>query len=239
MTSALSHRIHQTDQVVTARRRVLEAAKVRRPLVVLGPTGSGKTTAVTRAVERAANDLGIHRAITMASRRPSAAEFTRSVIEAITGEDCPTMPRSQLDTALLGLLRDTPTIVMVDEAMRLGGPVLDQLQYLWEQQRTCFVLIAVPQFSKHLDRSTTLTSRSDRLVFERPDATEIRSIVTAMHPAFANAEPNAIVAFNQYAQSNLHVWLRASEKIDEYVKSHGAEPVLDHEMVDLLRRELG
>lgn len=239
MTTTFSHRIHQTDQVVTARRRVLEAARVNRPLMALGPSGSGKTTAMTGAVERAAEALGMRAVFTMASRRPSSVEFTRSLIESITGDECAQMTGARLDKVLIELLGAESMIVMVDEAMRLGGPVLDQLQYVWERQRTCFVLVAVPAFARHLDKSTTLTSRSDRMHFVRPTDDEIASVVAAMHPAFDNAAPNAILAFNQYAQSNLHIWLRASEKIEEWARSHNVKPILDHEMVVLLRRELG
>lgn len=239
MTTTFTPHIHQTDLLVIARRRVLEAAKVRRPLVVIGPSGSGKTTAVTRAVEFAGDQLKARAVTVLASRYPAPVDFIRAVIEAITGESYAKLTGARLNHVLIDLLREEPTIVMVDEAARLRPAALDVIQYIWELQRFCIVLVAVPELIDSLNKATTLTSRSDRVRFALPNDDEIVDITAAMHPAFGAAAPNAIRSFNQYARSNLHVWLRASEKIDEWVTTYNAEPVLDHDMVQLLRRELG
>lgn len=237
-TATLAEQLHRTDQVNTAQRRVVEVAHERRLLAIIGPTGAGKSAASRAAVEHAAAKLDRRAAYVLVPRRPTAAEFTSRVIEALTGEPSPRLAGHRLDDHLLRLLDERESIILIDEAQRIGLPVFDQLQYLWETRRTCMVLVATPEFERFLANAVTLDSRTDKLQFIRPADDDLRNVLAVMHPAFATAPPSIVRSLNRRFDSNLHKWRRCAEKIDYFATHYEIEPVLDEEMVEVLLREM-
>lgn len=226
-----------TPEVPQLRRMVEEAAEERRLCVITGPSGSRKTTLSLHAAERAATKLG-HRVGRDASKmKPKGNDLYRQLIESVT-ERPACGSRDALVEQWLDIVREQPTIFVIDEAHRFGPAGLEEIEWLWELHRTCFLLVGLDRLAKTVNKNETLVSRRDWVQLDRLEGAERDRVLVTIHPAFSKLTAGARRWLEQRCGDNLHDWRRMADKLERVAALHDLPAVFGDKQLEAVKRDL-
>lgn len=235
--STLVPTLVENDQLLATRRKVLSSAKRKRMVAITGPSGSGKTEAALDAARRACAELDLFQVHILTPRRLEPTVYTDRAIEAF-GVTKPNGSGRVRDDFLVSLLEARPSLIVVDEAHRIGAPGLEQIQYLCERVRHCVVFVGVEQLGRLIDRNETLLGRTNRVKFKALDGDDLKAVLATMHDAYAALTDAAVRRMAKVFGRNLHNWKRGAETLEDLAADLGVAPELTTEMMTLVLREM-
>lgn len=173
--------------------------------VVYGEAGLGKSFATSYAETE--QQLPVAR-LEFAPRTTMKA-LTERLLRQLTGVKHEG-ERFDLSEDLLDVLGETPRLVVVDEAQRLGYECIESLRWLHDQPETDFALILVGGNGcfELLCRYPMLQRRVYRWVEFRPlDPEDVVEIIPSYHPIYERTDPAVISLIDRsFAHGNFGHW---------------------------------
>ncbi len=204
----LDHAVIWTEPFKLMRRLVADVEKYRSMGVAHGNAGLGKSFGVDSALLAKATLPVVRLEF---PKRSSQRYVARRIIKALTGVDEPGGTFDLTERALEELSRG-PFLVVVEEAQRLGGHIIEYLRMLHDDRATDFGLILVGgnKCWEVLSREPMLSSRIMRRVELRPwDLTATLEHIPTFHPIYHDASPETITYVHEHATHGvLREWVK-------------------------------
>lgn len=194
----LDHQVIWTEPFKLMRRLVEDVEKYRSMGVAHGDAGLGKSFGIDSALLAKANLPVVRLEF---PKRTSQRYVARRIIKALTGLDEIGGTFDLTERALEELARG-PMLIVVEEAQRLGGHIIEYLRMLHDDRTTDFGLILVGgnKCWEVLSREPMLKSRILRRVEFRPwDLTATLEHIPGFHPLYRKAAPADITYIHEHA----------------------------------------
>ena len=233
----------ETPVLVRTRRLISWAARQNGLIQIVGPSGTGKTTATIDAAAGVVTDTGIKAARISVPHRPAPRLLALTLVEQITGSRMD-RPLDYLEAVLVRILRDDPYLLVIDEAQNLNTGGIERLRSLWERAAFGGMFVGDQRLTRILSGSPQLESRIDRrITFDPLHGAELYDFVRQMDPILADAADKDLNRVERRCcRSNLRkwrAWLGALNEIREAREALGHLTRLSPELMDAACSELG
>ena len=220
----------KTQQFAVVQARIAEVAERRAMAAVYGEAGLGKTFAVEFATEQV-KDLGT--LWLQFPSDPSERYVAIKLLRALTGSRLEAT-LYQLTDAILEILAERPTLLVVDEAQDLKHRAVEYLRHLWDDPESQLAVVFVGGNGcwSVLSRHPMLESRIWRPVaFEPLQPSQVAKIIPRYHGIYEQAVPELIELIDdQFAHGNFRKWAAFSMTAIDLCKKSKQETI-DEEIV--------
>jgi hypothetical protein len=191
-----------------ALQRMRDAAQHNGLVLLLGPSGTGKTFAALSFLEQARADGRTCVYLTTMAAAQSKT-ITEQLLEALTL--CPVKGENyQLSNQLMDLFDLLHPIVVIDEAHRARHLGVEQLLFLRERSGPCWTLILAGNGLRETcgrDASLASRARSCAVAFAPLADAELLKALRAFHPLLADAEPRLLQRIDErYCHGEWRAW---------------------------------
>ena len=214
----------ETPVLVRTRRLISWAARQNGLIQIVGPSGTGKTTATIDAAAGVVTDTGIKAARISVPHRPAPRLLALTLVEQITGSRMD-RPLDYLEAVLVRILRDDPYLLVIDEAQNLNTGGIERLRSLWERAAFGGMFVGDQRLTRILSGSPQLESRIDRRITFDP-----------LHGADLNRVERRCC---RSILRKWRAWLGALNEIREAREALGHLTRLSPELMDAACSELG
>ncbi|GAA3604162.1 hypothetical protein GCM10022419_105950 [Nonomuraea rosea] len=206
-------RIVATDHLIRTTAHVRQVLDAKAMMCVYGESGLGKTFSVDAALCELAPDNVHHIVI---SERAAPPYVRTKLFEAVAGQE--PMPRSAaaVDKLLKKALSEQFHVFVCDNAQWLSAEGYSYWQHLWSDRATdiAVIFIGCDGGLPLLDRTSALASSV--YLWQRYQAlsqAQIREVLPAFHPVWAEADPDDIDLLYQAADGVFRSWAKLTYQI--------------------------
>jgi DNA transposition AAA+ family ATPase len=224
-------RVVATEQLLDTRSLIDDVIAVRAMGAVYGPAGTGKTFAVTRALQSRLASTWVR--TTFRSRPPT--RFVRHELYTALGLGV-APPTSPVDTdrIMKRALSERFRLIVVDEAQWLNRECFEYFRHLHDDPATTFALLFVGGAGCYevLSREPMLESRLYAHVRFAPlTPRQVLQIIPVYHPIYADIEPTLITLIDRHcARGNFRAWAKFTQHAQRFLERSG-NAVLDESVV--------
>lgn len=212
-----------TSAVRSVLRTVAHAAAVGAVVCLYGDAGQGKTVALQYALSQLPHPPRVRRV--HVGVHPTVPELRRVLADALElGRGLP-RGAGEADLMLVNALRQ-PRVLVLDEAQRLPGPVLEFLRGLWDHPDTDTALVLAGAGSERaLRRVPALASRV--LTWElvpRLRPREVATVMAAFHPLWEDVTEDDVAWVDEHVgHGNFRTWAKLTSHLtaETYGRSSG------------------
>lgn len=188
--------------------------------VIHGVPGNGKTFATGHAAEQEELPL----AAFAFEPRVTVKRLVQAILVQVTG-----IPHLGSRFELLDTLSDelgkTRRVLLIDEAQGLSHEAIETLRWLWDSNPGKFALILVGGNGcwEHICKYPMLLSRVfTSVAFEPLSPEDVREIIPAYHPIYAEAKPSTIDHIDQrFARGNFRQWASFTDMAQKICSREG------------------
>lgn len=194
-----------------ARAGLTAMARLGGIVIIDGGSGTGKSFSAWEAVKQLPQPCYW---VDMPDS-PKGKETTSRIYRALAGHLPPNVIELHLLEDVVDLLADRQVTLVVDEAQNLTRASFRQLRYLHDRRETRYLLVMVGAgVLAGINRSTPeLANRVGRMIQFKPiPPKQLRSVLCAYHPIFANTEPDVLKVFHGRIGGNFRLWARVLEQ---------------------------
>lgn len=194
----------ETPFLALLRDALAEMAEVHGLIVVDGPVGTGKTTAVRNVTP----EFDIPMVYNRLGARPGTAKVLRHLLSHF--ETVPQrLPSDEAERRLYQRLAERDRVVVVDEAQKLGRDGIDALVDLHDHDNARFTLVMCgAEVARRLAPFEEFASRTARVVrFHRLTGQELLDTLASYHPMLAATDPTLLTRLDErHMKGNLRNW---------------------------------
>jgi hypothetical protein len=205
-------RVVATEQLLDTRDLIDDLIEVRAMGAVYGPAGTGKTFAVTRALQSRSASMWVR---TTFRSRPTTRFVRHELYTALgLGAAPPTSP-VDTDRIMKRALSERFRLIVVDEAQWLNRECFEYFRHLHDDPATTFALLFVGGAGCYevLSREPMLDSRLYAHVRFAPlTPKQVLQVIPVYHSLYADVDPALIALIDRHcARGNFRAWAKFTQ----------------------------
>lgn len=212
-------RVVATEQLLDARFLIEDLIDVRAMGAVYGPAGTGKTFAVTRALQNRPASTWVR---TTFRSRPTTRFVRHELYTALgLGVAPPTSP-VDTDRIMKRALSERFRLIVVDEAQWLNRECFEYFRHLHDDPSTTFALLFVGGAGCYevLSREPMLDSRLYAHVRFAPlTPRQVLQVIPVYHPMYSDVDPALITLIDRHcARGNFRAWAKFTQHAQRFLE---------------------